>query len=219
MPTKSKPSAVSKKSKIDKSEVENPKVESPEVVESPKVVVEIPEVVQPEVQKHTNETNSSSSDESNTKVTEEINPVNMYVSKLNNYVERISKMNKELKDLVSVGKGLEKEFNSIIKIMSKKNKTKSENRPLSGFAMPSKLSDELYEFLNINKGDKVPRKDVTRMINEYITCNNLRDEKDKRVIKPNAELHKIFKSCDKDEITYFNLQSYMKHHFIKDVLV
>lgn len=145
------------------------------------------------------------------------NPVSVYVSKLNNYVERITTMNKELKELVNVGKSLEKDFNNIVKVMSKKSKNKSnEKRHPSGFAVPYKLSDELYSFLKIKNGDKVPRNDVTRMINEYITSNSLRDDKDKRIIKPNAELHKIFKSTNKDSITYFNLQSYIKHHFIKE---
>jgi len=144
------------------------------------------------------------------------NPVSVYVGKLNNYVERITTMNKELKELVNVGKSLEKDFNNIVRIMSKKNKNKSnEKRHPSGFAVPYKLSDELYTFLNINKGEKVPRNDVTRMINEYITKNELRDTKDKRIIKPNNELHKIFNSSNNDSITYFNLQSYIKHHFIK----
>lgn len=145
------------------------------------------------------------------------NPVSVYVGKLNNYVERITTMNKELKELVNVGKSLEKDFNNIVRIMSKKNKNKSnEKRHPSGFAVPYKLSDELYTFLNINKGEKVPRNDVTRMINEYITKNELRDTKDKRIIKPNKELHKIFNSTNNDSITYFNLQSYIKHHFIKE---
>jgi chromatin remodeling complex protein RSC6 len=145
------------------------------------------------------------------------NPVSVYVSKLNNYVERIAVMNKELKELVNVGKSLEKDFNNIVKVMSKKSKNKSsEKRHPSGFAVPYTLSDELYTFLNIKDGEKVPRNDVTRMINEYITSNSLRDTKDKRIIKPNAELHKIFKSTPNDSITYFNLQSYIKHHFIKE---
>jgi|TARA_B110000259_G_scaffold47274_2_gene55062 chromatin remodeling complex protein RSC6 len=144
------------------------------------------------------------------------NPVSVYISKLNNYVDRINTMNKELKELVNVGKTLEKDFGVIVKVLSKKNKFKqNENRPLSGFAMPSLLSDELYEFLKIEKGTKVPRKDVTRKINEYIKENELRDEADKRNIRPNKELHKIFKSDDSNKITYFNLQSYLKHHFVK----
>lgn len=157
------------------------------------------------------------------KVKEEVkeeanNPVSIYVNKLNNYVERITTMNKELKELVNVGKSLEKDFNNIVKIMTKKNKNKSngERRHPSGFAVASVLSEEMYEFLNIKKGEKVPRKDVTRMMNDYITKNELRNPDDKRIIVPNEALRKIFNSNETDTITYFNLQSYIKHHFIKE---
>jgi chromatin remodeling complex protein RSC6 len=93
---------------------------------------------------------------------------------------------------------------------------------VSGFAVPSLLSDELHEFLQKNfltdmyKGIKVPRKEVTCMINKYIVMNSLRDDEDRRVIRPNTELHKIFKSTENDRISYFNLQTYMKHLFVKD---
>lgn len=146
------------------------------------------------------------------------NPVSIYVNKLNNYVERITSMNKELKELVNVGKSLEKDFGNIVKIMTKKNKNKSsgERRHPSGFAVASVLSDEMYTFLNIRQGEKVPRKDVTRLMNDYITKNELRNPDDKRIILPNDALKKIFNSNDNDTVTYFNLQSYIKHHFIKD---
>ena len=145
------------------------------------------------------------------------NPVNVYMKRLNQYVSSIATMNKELKELVTVGKGLEKDFNNIVKLMAKKSKTKSgERRHPSGFAVASILSDEMYQFLNISKGEKVPRKDVTRMMNDYITKNSLRDPSDKRIIIPNEDLHRIFKSTTEDKITYFNLQSYIKHHFIKE---
>lgn len=146
------------------------------------------------------------------------NPATVYQTKLNGYVERVSAVGKEVKELVALGRTLAKEYQQIMKVMSKKSKyvKSNDDRPLSGFAMPSLLSDELYEFLNLEKGVKVPRKDVTRMMNEYIKTNGLRDENDKRNIKPDSKLHKIFNSTDKDEITYFNLQTYMKHHFIKE---
>lgn len=148
---------------------------------------------------------------------EDTNPVSVYVNKLNNYVERITTMNKELKDLVNVGKSLEKDFNNIVKVLTKKNKNKSsERRHPSGFAVASVLSEEMYDFLGITKGEKVPRKDVTRMINDYITKNSLRDSKDKRIIKPNDELQKIFRNTADQTITYFNLQAFIKHHFIKE---
>jgi chromatin remodeling complex protein RSC6 len=203
---------------------------SKKVVETDKVVAEsetkiktesvVEETTSLDVQEQTNVTTTEGGVSKKEKEKEDdymSNPVSVYISKLNNYVERITTMNKELKELVNVGKSLEKDFNNIVKVMSKKSKNKSsEKRHPSGFAVPYKLSNELYTFLNINNGDKVPRNDVTRMINEYITSNSLRDENDRRIIKPNTELHKIFNSTNKDSITYFNLQSYIKHHFIKE---
>ena len=151
-------------------------------------------------------------------VDEQCCPVKVFGGKMNNYIASLMAMKKDLNDLIMVGKSLEKEFASTAKQLQKKSKTKSggERRHPSGFAVASLLSDEMYGFLNITKGEKVPRKDVTRMINDYITKNGLRDSADKRIIKPNTDLHKIFNSKDEDKITYFNLQSFIKHHFVKE---
>jgi chromatin remodeling complex protein RSC6 len=144
------------------------------------------------------------------------NPVSVYVNKLNNYVERLGAMNKELKEMVSIGKTLEKDFTNIVKVLSKKNK-KSSDRPKSGFAMPSLLSNELYKFMGITHGELVNRTDVTRKLNEYIKANNLRREDNKRYIIPDKLLQKLLRSEPKDEITYFNLQHFMKHHYVKEL--
>jgi chromatin remodeling complex protein RSC6 len=161
----------------------------------------------------------TSTDDSDSKSgVSDINPIGLYVSKLNAYVSRIVKMNKELKDLVSIGKTLEKDFTYIVKVLSKKSRISTgTKRPLSGFAMPSLLSDELYAFMSIEKGTKVPRKDVTMFINEYVKKNDLREKTDRRTIIPDEPLHKIFKSTSDNKITYFNLQSYLKHHFVKQL--
>jgi len=171
----------------------------------------------PEVEEVSN-TTEEVSDTKPKEVVADTNPANVYQTKLNAYFERVNAMSKEMKELVTLGRTLDKEFQQIMKAMSKKSKyvKSNEERPLSGFAMPSLLSNELYDFLKLEKGTKVPRKDVTRMVNDYIKTNGLRDEKDKRNIKPNAELQKIFNSNKDDKITYFNLQTFMKHHFIKE---
>tara|TARA_Y100000389_G_scaffold109924_1_gene107032 strand:- start:9229 stop:9894 length:666 start_codon:yes stop_codon:yes gene_type:complete len=165
--------------------------------------------------KETNENNENNENNDN--------PVTIYVNKLNKYVETIAKMNYELKQLVTVGKTLEKDFNQIVKLLAKKNKNKSnENRALTGFAMPTYLTDEMYDFLNehtemkIESGQKVHRIAVTRTLNKYIKDNGLRQEKDKRYFTPNSTLHRIFRSTENDEVSYFNLQKYIKHHFLKE---
>lgn len=178
---------------------------------------DVPDETKPVVKEEIVNAEPVVTDSKSVAVEDDSNPVSVYVSKLNNYVERITVMNKELKDLVNVGKSLEKDFNNIVKVLTKKNKNKSsERRHPSGFAVASVLSDEMYDFLGITKGEKVPRKDVTRMINDYITKNSLRDPKDKRIIKPNDELQKIFRNTNDQTITYFNLQAFIKHHFIKE---
>ena len=143
--------------------------------------------------------------------------IQVFQTKLTEYNSKIIEINKLTKEMQQFSKSLEKDFNIIAKMIAKTTKkNKSDKpRPLSGFAVPSALTDELYDFLKIQKGDLVPRKDVTKMINDYIKENCCRDEKDKRKIVPDAALKKLFGSSEDDKITYFNLQTYMKHHYIK----
>lgn len=156
-------------------------------------------------------TGSSSSDKSDS-------IENAFITKLNIFTSKVAAINREVRELQSIGKTLEKDFNQVIKVISKqKNKNKnSENRTLSGFAMPSLLSQELYDFLKIEEGTRIPRKDVTKMLNDYIKENKLRDDNDRRKILPDENLKRIFNCTEQDNVTYFNLQTYMKHHFIKD---
>lgn len=149
--------------------------------------------------------------------TEEVTEDTVFHNKLIEFNEKINEMVKQMKELQAYGKVLDKEFNAVSKQLMKlkKIKKKSSSRPLSGFAVPSRLTDELYEFLKIQKGTLIARKDVTKMMNEYIVKHECRDEKDKRNIIPNEELQALFNCGQDEQITYFNLQSYMKQHYLK----
>lgn len=149
--------------------------------------------------------------------TEEVTEDTVFHNKLIEFNEKINEMVKQMKELQAYGKVLDKEFNGVSRQLMKlkKTKNKSSSRPLSGFAVPSRLTDELYEFLKIQKGTLIARKDVTKMMNEYIVKNECRDEKDKRNIIPNEELQALFHCGSDEQITYFNLQSYMKQHYLK----
>jgi chromatin remodeling complex protein RSC6 len=85
-------------------------------------------------------------------------------------------------------------------------------RSPSGFAKPTRLSEELCSFLGVPAGTEMARTDVTRMLNNYIKQHGLQDPTDKRSIKPNEDLQKILEPGD---VTYFNLQAKIKRHFIK----
>tara|TARA_B110000037_G_scaffold221874_1_gene294376 strand:- start:237 stop:692 length:456 start_codon:yes stop_codon:yes gene_type:complete len=149
--------------------------------------------------------------------TEEVTEDTVFHNKLIEFNEKINEMVKQMKELQAYGKVLDKEFNGVSRQLMKlkKTKNKSSSRPLSGFAVPSRLTDELYEFLKIQKGTLIARKDVTKMMNEYIVKHECRDEKDKRNIIPNEELQALFHCGSDEQITYFNLQSYMKQHYLK----
>ena len=59
------------------------------------------------------------------------------------------------------------------------------------------------------------RTDVSKEINSYIRSNNLQDKVNGRKIIADSKLATLLKLGSDDELTYFNLQRYMKHHFIK----
>lgn len=85
----------------------------------------------------------------------------------------------------------------------------------SGFAKPTKLSTELCDFLGLPSDSMLARTEVTRQLNKYIKDNNLQDPADKRTIKPDGKLQKVLKMEKDAQLTYFNLQSHIKHHFSK----
>jgi len=58
---------------------------------------------------------------------------------------------------------------------------------------------------------------VTREINTYIRANNLQDKENGRKINPDNKLAVLLKLKKTDELTYFNLQKYMSHHFAKSL--
>ena len=213
--------ATAKKVAVEKP-VEAPVVETP-VVETP--VVETP-VVEDKVSKSKAEEKTPETpktvektvvDETTQEKTTDNSVEGVFYTKLSSFISKIASINKEVKELQAMGKTLEKDFNNVIKVMSKqKNKNKnSESKRASGFAMPSLLSAELYQFLGIKEGELVPRTDVTKMLNNYIVENGLRDERDKRTILPDEKLKKILNCTDDDYVHYFNLQQFLKHHFIK----
>jgi len=97
---------------------------------------------------------------------------------------------------------------------AKKNKNKGNRKP-SGFAVPTKISDELCEFMKKPKGSTVARTEVTQYIIQYIKDNNLQWNENRKIIKPNTPLTKLLAVKKSDEVTYFNIQRYMNRHFIK----
>jgi chromatin remodeling complex protein RSC6 len=88
-------------------------------------------------------------------------------------------------------------------------------RKPSGFAKPTAVSKELCDFLGKPVGCELARTDVTRLLNKYIKDNNLQDPVDRRTIRPDEKLQALLAIKGDTQLKYFNMQSYIKHHFIK----
>lgn len=141
-------------------------------------------------------------------------------SKLAEFGAKINQVGTLLASIKADYKALEKSIAKDLKNASKSKKSKKSsvpnpNRQLSGFVKPSVVSDDLLAFLGKEKGLMMSRVEVSKEITAYIEKNSLKDKDNGRQINPDAKLTKLLKVNEGEVLTYFNLQRYLKIHFIK----
>lgn len=136
-------------------------------------------------------------------------------------LEKVQNVNNMIKEIGLLMKTLQKDVAKYQKTHGKRGGARKDagdktgvKRPASGFAKPTKLSPELAKFLGVTAETMLARTEVTRLLNKYIKTNNLQDAKDRRKINPNPALSGILKMTPGTDLTYFNLQAHIKHHFI-----
>ena len=112
---------------------------------------------------------------------------------------------------------IEKKWTRVIKQSQKaaKKKRKVGNRAPSGFVKAARISDELADFLGVDKGVEMARTDVTKEITAYVKEHKLQDKDNGRQINPDAKLKKLLHLTSEDVLSYFNLQKFMSPHFHK----
>lgn len=209
---KGSPKTASKKKKSTKKSTVKPE---PEVVETVAPVVEEETVVQ---NPGTPVAKPSTTD--GEPVVTEMKLEDNISTSLESLLTTIGGVMSQLKTLQTDVKGLQKSYTKLLKDHDKTvNKKKRQNRKPSGFAKPSALSTEMTSFLGLKKDVEVARNEVTKMINKYIVDNNLRKEEDKRQIIPDKKLSKLLNLDGSEQLSYFNLQKYIKHHFVKSEVV
>jgi chromatin remodeling complex protein RSC6 len=112
-------------------------------------------------------------------------------------------------------KSLIKLFSKLQSKSAKPQKNKANRKPC-GFARPTPVSDEMCDFLKIEKGSDVSRTTVTRALIQYIKENNLQNPENKKQILPDSTLSILFGENAKDQtLTYFTMQKFVNHHFKK----
>ena len=142
-----------------------------------------------------------------------------------NYNGEFTEIQEDLKSALALIKALGSKVSSLEKrvardrkIMNKKMKGRVKrvvdpNKPPSGFAKPGPVSDELRSFLKLGKDELIARTEVTKKITQYCKEHNLQKEEDKRTIHVDGPLRKLLRLSKGDELTFFNLQKYMKIHY------
>ena len=132
----------------------------------------------------------------------------------------LSTLKQQITALQNTVRGLEKNVNKKINCYERELKKNAHKKPrkLSGFAVPSNITNELCEFMGKPSGTKMARTEVTQHLIDYIRLNELQEKKNRKIIVPDSKLKKLLKVNSEDEINYFNIQKYMNQHFIKAVL-
>lgn len=139
--------------------------------------------------------------------------------------DRLNGFNAKLKQLADLFVSVKSDFKQLEKTVSRelKNAQKSSSRKkkstgvrkAAGFAKPTRISDELAAFLGKEVGTEMARTEVSSAIDKYIKAHGLQDKSNGRIIVPDAKLLALLKIGAGDELSYFNLQRYIKPHFIK----
>ena len=150
---------------------------------------------------------------------------NVQVPQLLNYDDDFKALQTQLKDAMALVKtamvglsALERKVARDKKVVDKKMKTKVKrvkdpNAPPSGFQKPLNVSSELRKFLGLPEGELIARTQVTKSVNAYCKEHNLQNPEDKRIILADSTLRKLLKLGKNDELTFFNLQKYLKPHY------
>jgi len=143
------------------------------------------------------------------------NKFDCILSKFSNLKVQLTGMQNDIR---SLEKSVKKEFKGLKKEVDSKKKVKGMKKP-SGFAAPSKVSNELCEFLNKDVGTNVARTEVTKAVIDYIETNKLTlKENKKTIIVPDEKLKALLgvdEINDETPLTFFTLQKFMNKHFIK----
>tara|TARA_B110001469_G_scaffold101788_1_gene99640 strand:+ start:1277 stop:1954 length:678 start_codon:yes stop_codon:yes gene_type:complete len=154
---------------------------------------------------------------------EETDSTTTIETEFNSLTERLTQLKVLQTSILSDLKKLQKSVHKHVKECSKKQKKKrckdpgAPKRAPSGFAKPALISTQLCNFLGKPEGTEMARTEVTKYLTKYIKEHNLQDQANRRKILPDNSLQKLLNVGSDDEVTYFNLQKYMKVHFPKKV--
>jgi chromatin remodeling complex protein RSC6 len=142
---------------------------------------------------------------------------------LEKMVTSLAEVNTQMAELREMFTALEKKtkkLNHVIDMVVKKElksttKAKRERKPC-GFAVSSKVTPEMCEFMGREEGSLISRIEITKYLNLYIKEQGLENPENKQNIVPDEKLWKILgEEARNEKITHFTIQKYLNKHFVK----
>jgi chromatin remodeling complex protein RSC6 len=139
------------------------------------------------------------------------------LSQFDTIYHTLSLFKMQMTNVQKMVKSLEKDVKKELKnTNSKKTGLPKKKREPSGFAKPTKISDELCEFMDVPIGSEIARTEVTKALVNYVKEHNLVQS---NTIIPDEKLNRLLGEPEvfmSQNITlnYFNIQKYMNKHFI-----
>ena len=141
----------------------------------------------------------------------------------NKLINQFADIQLAMKTLQSNLKILQKEVSKERKESKKKEskikKKSTKKRSPSGFAKPSPITKELCDFIGVSYDTELARTEVTSKVIAYVKEFNLQNPENKKQIMVDEKLNKLLQPQSDDVITFFNLQTYLKKHFVNAPVV
>lgn len=137
------------------------------------------------------------------------------LERFTNITNVLNQYKSDIATIINEVKTLEKITTKELKSMRKDIDKRKINKKPSGFATPTRISNELCDFMNIDQGSKRARTEVTQYLINYINENELQNNDNKKVINLDNKLKNLLNVDEKEQINYFNIQKYMNKHFTK----
>ena len=146
---------------------------------------------------------------------------------LSTLTEQSSVLKTLMNTVRNVIKDNDKQTKELEKLRNKRIRVKTERSAdalPSGITKPVAMTDELAAFLEVASGTLVPRNEVTKGVSTYVKKHDISDPSNKQKFvlddRPAAKVLRTLLGNPAEDVTYFNLQKYLKHHYImSDVVV
>ena len=140
---------------------------------------------------------------------------------LSTLTEQSSVLKTLMNTVRNVIKDNDKQTKELEKLRNKRIRVKTERSAdalPSGITKPVAITDELAAFLEVASGTLVPRNEVTKGVSTYVKKHDISDPSNKQKFvlddRPAAKVLRALLGNPAEDVTYFNLQKYLKHHYV-----